>query len=91
MKLDAISSQGRKRDFIDLHHICQRAFPLAQAIAFFEQRYKGVQYSKVHLFKSLVYFAHAEQDEPPKMLVPFDWTETKRFFEDKVRRLLKEL
>ena len=46
MKLDAISSRGRKRDFIDLHHICQRAFPLSQAIAFFEQRYKGVQYSR---------------------------------------------
>jgi len=91
MKLDAISSRGKKRDFVDLHHICQRAFPLAQAIAFFEQRYKGVQYSKVHLFKSLVYFADAEEDAPPKMLVPFDWAETKQFFEDEVQRLMREL
>jgi hypothetical protein len=88
MKLDAISSRGKKRDFVDLYIICQRAFPLSQAIAFFEQRYASVRYNKFHLLKSLVYFEDAEGDEPPQMLEACDWSAVKGFFEDKVRRLM---
>jgi hypothetical protein len=47
MKLDAISSRGKKRDFIDLCQICQDAFPLEQAIRHFERKYAGVNYSMV--------------------------------------------
>jgi hypothetical protein len=88
MKVDAISGRGRKRDFIDLYEICRQAFPLAKAIDHFQQRYQGVEYNTVHVLKSLVYFDDAEEDETPQMLVPFDWDEAKRFFEDEVRQLL---
>lgn len=91
MKLDAISSRGTKRDFIDLYQICQDAFPLREAIRRFERKYADVRYSMIHLLKSLQYFKDAEPDPMPQMLIPLEWAEVKRFFEDEVRRLMQEL
>jgi hypothetical protein len=91
MKLDAISSRGAKRDFVDLYQICQDAFPLRQVIQHFERKYASVQYSMLHLLKSLKYFADAEPDPMPAMLVPLEWEEVKRFFEEQVQRLMGEL
>jgi len=91
MKLDAISSRGAKRDFVDLYQICRDAFPLGQVIQHFERKYASVQYSMVHLLKSLKYFADAESDPMPSMLVPLEWAEVKRFFDEQVRRLMGEL
>jgi predicted nucleotidyltransferase component of viral defense system len=89
MKLDAISSRGKKRDFIDLYEICQSVFPLEQAIRHFEQKYAGVNYSMVHLLKSLTYFEDAEDDPMPQVLTPLEWAEVRRFFEAEVRRLMR--
>lgn len=89
MKLEAIAGRGKKRDFIDLYFICQRAFSLSQIIAFFEQKFEDVQYSKVHLLKSLTYFADAEEDEMPHMLERTSWETVKRFFEDEVKNLYR--
>lgn len=91
MKLDAISSRGTKRDFIDLHQMCRDVFPLRQVIQHFEHKYIGVRCSMVHLLKSLKYFADAESDPMPPMLIPLEWTEVKWFFEGEVRRLMEEL
>jgi hypothetical protein len=91
MKLDTISSRGAKRDFVDLYQICQDAFSLREAIRHFERKYTGVKYSLIHLLKSLEYFEDAEPDPMPPMLVPLEWGEVKRFFEDEVRRLMREL
>ncbi len=90
MKLDAISSRGTKRDFIDLYQICQDVFPLRETIQHFERKYAGVRYSMVHLLKSLKYFEDAESDPMPPMLVPLEWAGVKRFFEGEVRQLLEE-
>jgi hypothetical protein len=90
MKLEAISSRGKKRDFIDLYRICQDAFPLRQVIENFERKYAGVRYSLVHLLKSLTYFDDAEPDPMPSMLVSLEWDQVKRFFEEEIRRLTKE-
>jgi hypothetical protein len=35
--------------------------------------------------------AIAEEDEPPEMLVSFNWSEVKRFFESEVRQLMQQL
>jgi hypothetical protein len=91
MKLDAISSRGTKRDFVDLYQISQDVFSLRETIACFERKYAGVHYSMFHLLKSLHYFEDAEPDPMPKMLKPLDWAEVKRFFEREVRRLMEEL
>lgn len=89
MKLDAISSRGKKRDFIDLYQTCQTAFPLEQAIQHFERKYADVNYSMVHLLKSLTYFKDAEDDPMPQMLTPLEWAGVRRFFEAEVRRLMR--
>lgn len=91
MKLDAISSRGKKRDFIDLYQICQDAFSIEQAIQHFEQKYVGVNYSMVHLLKSLTYFEDAEDDPLPQMLAPLEWADVRHFFEAEVRRLMRHL
>ncbi len=91
MKLDAISSRGRKRDFIDLYQICQDVFPIEQAIQHFEQKYTGVNYSMVHLLKSLAYFEDAGDDPMPQMLTSLEWTDVRCFFEAETRRLMRNL
>lgn len=91
MKLEAISSRGVKRDFVDLYQICREAFSLMEVIRLFEQKYTGVRYSMVHILKSLQYFDDAEPDPMPEMLIPLEWEEVKRFFEGEVRRLMKAM
>ena len=44
----------------------------------------GPGYQKLHILKSLTYFADAEKDPPPHLLAPLDWEEIKSFFEREV-------
>jgi hypothetical protein len=48
-------------------------------------------FTPYHLVRALAYFVDAEEDEPPSMLVPLDWSEVKRFFEDQVQYLMQRL
>lgn len=89
IKLDAISSRGKKRDFIDLYQICHDAFSLEQTIQHFERKYAGVSYSTAHLLKSLTYFEDAEDDPMPQMLTSLEWDDVRGFFEAEVRRLMR--
>lgn len=91
MKLEAIASRGVKRDFVDLYQICQTTIPLQEVIGLFERKYAGVQYSMVHILKSLAYFQDAEPEPMPEMLLPCRWQDVKRFFQSEVRRLMEEL
>ncbi len=84
MKIDALSSRGTKRDFIDLYTICQSDFSLPTIMQFFEKKYKEVHYNMLHILKSLTYFEDAEKDETPRMLRTIDWKEVKKFFEREV-------
>jgi predicted nucleotidyltransferase component of viral defense system len=91
MKLIAISQRGTKRDFIDLYFICQHGYRLDELLARVPEKYQTVSYSSYHLLRALAYFADAEADEPPEMLVSFNWSEVKRFFEGEVRRLMQQV
>jgi len=91
MKLVAIGQRGKRRDFVDLYFICQRGYALDELLRQAPEKYQAVSYPSYHLLRALAYFADAEQDEPPQMLVPFNWTETRRFFEDKVQQLMRQL
>lgn len=88
MKLDAIASRGTRRDFIDLYAICQAQRTLAQTFEAFAQKYRQVQWNRVHLLKSLVYFADAEQDPLPRLLHDISWDAVKTFFRHEVPRLV---
>lgn len=51
----------------------------------------GVKINFFRFVKSLAYFADAELDPPPRMLVDFSWDKVKRFLEQEAKSLLKTL
>lgn len=87
MKLDAISSRGTKRDFIDLYFISLEGINLETVFDLFQKKYAMVSYNLFHLIKSLSYFEDAEKDEMPRMLKPVSWEAIKKFFSEEARRL----
>ena len=89
MKLDAIASRGRKRDFIDLYFMCRDFLTLREMLPLVERKYEGVKYNFTHLVKSLMYFEDAEADPMPEMLKPVSWPDVRRFFEQEAIRLFR--
>ena len=91
MKLDAISRRGTRRDFVDLYFIAQSGLTVSEALQWYQRKYAGLNLDLVHLVKSLAYFADAEADPMPHMLVEVSWDEAKRFFECEARSLFERL
>jgi hypothetical protein len=87
MKVSAIASRGTKRDFVDLY-LCAQRYGLADILRLFNQKYAQTNYSKIHILKSLTFFADAEKDPMPHMLVALDWERVKQFCLMEVPRLL---
>ncbi len=87
MKMSAISSRGSKRDFMDLY-IVAREYGLSELVTLFQKKFSGTPYNNVHLFKSLTYFADAETEPMPHMLIPLSWDAVKQFFTTEVPRLM---
>ena len=87
MKIDAISTRGAKRDFIDLFFIAQN-LPLGQLFKQFEKKYASLHYNLMHVKKSLVYFDDAESDLMPEMLRPAEWSKVKFFFQEEIKKLI---
>ncbi len=90
MKIDAISTRGTKRDFIDLFFICKK-YKLLTLFDFFEKQYSGVDYNLFHHMKSLSYFTNAQEQEMPQMIEKISWEELKKFFTQETRSLTKKL
>jgi hypothetical protein len=80
MKVNAISTRGAKKDFIDLYFAAQSGFPfpamLGAALTVFPRM------NPVHILKSFTYFEDADADPTPLMLKPCSWPQVKRFFTD---------
>lgn len=91
MKLAAISSRGVKRDFIDLYFIIheQKALSLKEIFELYDRKFAVLRHNKLHILRSLIYFAEADTTEMPKMLKPVEWREVKRFFERETKYLVK--
>jgi hypothetical protein len=77
MKIDAISSRGSKKDFIDLYFLLEK-YSLDELLMFFENKFKGIGYNKLHILKSLVFFEGADLEPAPIMLKKADWEEVKK-------------
>jgi len=77
MKMSAIMSRGSKKDFIDIFAVLKN-FGLKDQIKFFKRKYVGVDYSMIHLKKSLVYFVDADSEPMPKVLSDINWNEVKK-------------
>jgi len=86
MKVTAAAGRGTKRDFVDLYAAC-RQFGLSDLLMLFGRKYEQTGYNRLHILKSLTYFADAEKDPMPHMLAPLEWGDVKRFFMDEARRI----
>jgi len=86
MKIAAITGRGTKKDFIDLYFLLKH-YSLKEILDFYMQKYP--ECSIFLALRSLTYFADAEQDEQPEMLIPADWNDVKRFIENTLTDYIK--
>jgi len=77
MKIDAISSRGSKKDFIDLYFLLEK-YSLPELISFFEKKYSAIEFNKLHILKSLTYFKDAEDEPMPIMIKNTNWADVKK-------------
>ena len=77
MKIDAVSSRGSRKDFVDIYFLLKK-YSILALIGFFEQKYKNIQFNKLHIFKSLVFFEDAEAEPMPVMIRKADWEAVKQ-------------
>lgn len=88
MKIDAVSSRGKKRDFIDLFFILKkRNMKLENIIDNFSKKYQKAGYNLLHVLKSLVYFDDADKDPELMMIEDVKWPAVKNFFMKQVKQL----
>ena len=88
MKIDAISRRGVKRDFIDLFFICQK-LSLKKSFKNYKKKFKHKNINFVHAIKALNYFADADKEKLPEMLIKCDWKKVKDFFIKETPKLLR--
>ncbi len=89
MKLDAISSRGSKKDFIDLYFLLEK-YSLEELFDFFEKKFENINYNKLHILKSLVFFETAESEPMPKMIKDIEWEAVKKAIFQKASLFLKK-
>lgn len=87
MKIDAISSRGAKKDFIDLYFLLQK-YSIEKLLDLFDKKYTGIQYSRFHILKSLVYFEEAERELMPKMFKKVSWLEVKNKLKKEIKNII---
>jgi hypothetical protein len=87
MKLSAIAGRGTRRDFIDFYAVV-RVYGLPQILEWFEEKFRQVSLSRVHLLKSLTYFEDARHDPMPDMLIAVSWEDVEAFFSAEAPKLL---
>ncbi|MDP3795283.1 MAG: nucleotidyl transferase AbiEii/AbiGii toxin family protein [bacterium] len=90
MKIIAISQRGRKRDFVDLYWYCMNREPLVDIIKRAMRQYPGQERNINHIFKSLTYFADAEDEPMPELFFRTSWKDIRAYFLEKVPRAARE-
>ncbi len=87
MKIDAISSRGGKKDFIDLYFILEK-ISLGELLNLFDEKYKNIKYNRLHILKSLSYFGEAEKEPLPVMLKEISWDIVKKNIIRETKKLI---
>ncbi len=75
-KLLTISSRGSKKDFIDLYFLLQ-IYKLSFLFGKLEEKYTRINYDKIHILKSLIYFEDADKQPSPRMRKDVSWETVK--------------
>lgn len=89
MKIHALEDRGTKRDFVDLYFLAKE-FSMEQMLKFYDQKYGILKEHLYSILRSMDYFADAERDNMPKMLIPVSWEEVKKFFQAQTMKLAKD-
>ena len=85
-KLITISERGSKKDFVDLFFLLQE-FELNFLFNKLGEKYKEVDYNKIHILKSLIYFYEAETQPMPRMHKKVNWEEVKEKISQEVKKM----
>jgi hypothetical protein len=88
MKIDAVSSRGSKKDFIDIYFLLEK-YSLSDLLEIFEKKYAAIKFNRVHILKSLSYFEDAESEPMPIMLKPISWEDVKKKIVAETNRTLR--
>lgn len=84
MKMIAISTRGKRRDFIDTYYLLKK-FSLDQIIKFTLKKYPS--YQPMVILKGLIYFEDAENEDVSRMIEIYDkefsWERAKEKFSRK--------
>lgn len=87
MKLEAIAGRGSYKDFIDIYFLLQY-FTLEEIFKKLEEKFKGLDYNKMHLIKSLNYFDDVKKGEMPQMIKDINWEEIKKEIRKATRQMV---
>lgn len=85
MKLEAIAGRGSKKDFVDMYFLLQQ-YSLEEILSLHALKYGVGLNNQYHHLKSLVYFADAEDEAMPLMVIPLKWEDVKRQIISTVKR-----
>lgn len=88
MKLEAITTRKEKKDFIDIAFLLKN-YGLTQLLKAHKIKYPFM--STKFVIESLLAVDFADNTEPPKMIIPYDWQSTKSFVVNTVNNYLKDL
>lgn len=91
MKIVALSQRGKKRDFFDLYYCANNVSSLEKIITNLKEQYPTVAHNYQHILKSLIYFADADDDPNPDLLIDLNWTTVKNYFEEEIPKITKKL
>lgn len=84
MKINAITNRGTRKDFVDIAFLLRR-FPMSEMFRLYQLKYPDAELSLA--VRSLAYFADAEKEPMPRMLIPFDWEAEKERIQEAVRQM----
>jgi len=91
MKLIAVSQRGSRKDFVDLYFLSLAGVDMRHTLAALPRKMPGIEHNLVHLARSLAYFADAENEPEPRMLVPFRWSSARDYSLAQSRAILFEI
>lgn len=70
-----------QKDFVDLYMICQR-IPLRSLLDMAPKKYSFARDFESQVIRRLVYFEHADVEEPVSSIHSVEWEEIKNYFRE---------
>jgi len=81
-RFKTVSQRGSRRDFYDIYAcLTLKRLSIGEAVAFLKERLAGSGINYQHIAKSLTWFADAESEPNPRLLMQADWPTVPEFFD----------